>query len=254
MRSFSVSAILLLLSDEVVGLQLPVSSVQSLVCQRAPCPVMKGKGTRGMPGKGVRPPAAQAGAGFTTASKKRMQQRDFGKSEWTLVAGKNDLGDDVGSTLAVEAGQSPMGVNYIWTLIRGEDGAGAFDGDVSNVYATDGSCRACTFPMVKGSLEGSVVTCGSCGSKFDLEDGSVVEWLPGQGVMGFMAKQLNSKKEPIDAGILRTRVSQSGRVYVRLPDGTLPITKTAADRAAELAAPLTAQEQVKAAQEKAKGN
>jgi nitrite reductase/ring-hydroxylating ferredoxin subunit len=147
-----------------------------------------------------------------------------------------------------------MHAQYIWTLIRGEDGAGAFDGDVSNVYATDGSCRACTFPMVKGSLEGSVVTCGSCGSKFDLEDGSVVEWLPGQGVMGFMAKQLNSKKEPIDAGILRTRVSQSGRVYVRLPDGTLPITKTAAVRAAELAAPLTAQEQVKAAQEKAKGN
>ena len=146
----------------------------------------------------------------------------------------------------------PLLVQYIWTLIRGEEGAGAFADDVSDVYCTDGSCRACTFPMVKGTLEGSVFKCGSCGSKFNLEDGEVVDWLPGEGPMGWMSKQLNSKKEPIAAGVLRTRVSQSGRVYVRLPDGTLPITKTAADRASELAAPLTAQQQVAAAQEKAK--
>lgn len=30
-------------------------------------------------------------------------------------------------------------------------------------------------------------------------------------------------------------MSRAGRVYVRLPDGTLAITKTAADRAKELA-------------------
>ena len=69
---------------------------------------MKGKGTRGMPGKAVKPPS---GSGFNKASKQRMQQRDFAKSEWILVAGKDDLGETAGSTLAVEAGMSPQGQN-----------------------------------------------------------------------------------------------------------------------------------------------
>jgi hypothetical protein len=66
---------------------------------------MKGKGTRGMPGKGVRPPS---GSGFNDKSKKRMQKRDFERSEWTPVALKGELGDEIGSSMAVEAGQSPM--------------------------------------------------------------------------------------------------------------------------------------------------
>jgi len=206
-----------------------------------------------MPGKAVRPPA---GSGFNSASKKRMQQRDFEKSEWTLVAAKEDLADTVGATLAVEAGQSPQGQNYIWTLIRGESD----DEEDSNVFATDGSCRACTFPLTKATLnkegDGSAsMTCPSCGSKFSLDQGEVLEWLPGNGPIQWMAKNLNSNKEQLPASILPTRVSQAGRVYLRLPDGTLPITKTAADRAAELAgtstAPQTAQEKVKAAQKKA---
>ena len=63
----------------------------------------------------------------------------------------------------------------------------------------------------------------------------MLKWLPAEGPVQFMAKQLNKDKEPVAAGILPTRVSKSGRVYVRLPDGTLKITKTAAERAAELA-------------------
>ena len=136
---------------------------------------------------------------------------------------------------AVEAGMSPQGQNYIWTLIRGADG----DGEDSTVWATDGSCRACTFPLGKATVskeeEGHAFTCGSCGSKFSLVDGEPIEWLPGNGPIQFMAKQLNSNKEQIAAGLLKTRVSRAGRVYVRLPDGTLPIAKTAAQRAAELA-------------------
>lgn len=219
---------------------------------------MKGKGTRGMPGKAVRPPP---GSGFNKASKKRMAQRDFARSEWTLVAEKGQLGEEVGSTLAVEAGQSPMGQNYIWTLIRGEEGAGAVTGDdFSNVYATDGSCRSCTFPMLKSTVakddDGEMcITCDACGSKWSLEDGSTRKWLPGEGPGQWALKKLNDKKEAMDAGILKTRVSQSGRVYVRLPDGTLPISVSAADRADQLsgaAPPQSAQEQVLAAQSKAK--
>ena len=49
---------------------------------RAAPVVMKGKGTRGMPGKAVRPPP---GSGFNKASKKRMQKRELDRDEWTLV-------------------------------------------------------------------------------------------------------------------------------------------------------------------------
>merc|ERR1719440_2282223 len=86
---------------------------------------MKGRGSRGMPGKGATGPGT--GGGFTKGSKSRMQKRDFERDEWTAVALKGELGDEIGSTMAVEAGQSPMGQNYIWTLVRGEDGAGAND-------------------------------------------------------------------------------------------------------------------------------
>jgi len=189
-----------------------------------------------------------------------MQQRDFSKSEWTLVANKGDLGETAGSTLAVEAGQSPQGQNFIWTLVRGSE----TDEDGCNVFATDGSCRACSFPLTKGvygrEADGTAsISCSSCGSKFSLDReraGEVIQWLPGEGPIQWMAKNLNSNKEQMAAGLLPTRVSQAGRIYVRLPDGTLPITKTAADRAAELSGtpdpPQTAQEKVKAAQAKAK--
>lgn len=223
---------------------------------------MKGKGTRGMPGKGVRPPS---GSGMQKKVKERMQKRDFERSEWTVVATKGDLGEEVGATLAIEAGQSPMGQNYIWTLVRGEEGAGALAGDVSNVHATDGSCRACTFPLVKGvyakdeATGECTLTCGSCGTKFSLEDGAMLDWLPGDGPVQWMAKQLNKDKEQLAASLLKTRVAQSGRIYVRLPDGTLAITKTAEDRASELnpfaeadsGAELSAKEKILAAQKKA---
>merc|ERR1719238_2004735 len=106
------------------------------------------------------------------------------------------------------------------------------------------------------------MTCSSCGSKWSLDDGAVMSWLPGDGPVQWMAKKLNEKKEPIAAGLLKTRVAQSGRVYLRLPDGTLPIAKTAEQRAAELAnfgndndsvfAAASAKDAVLAAQKKSK--
>merc|ERR1719247_333834 len=132
MRSSLVFAVLLALA---AGYNLPAMRPQ--VRARAAL-VMKGKGTRGMPGKGVRPPAKGLGKGNSV--KDRMMKNDRDRSEWTLVASKEELGKEFGSTMAVEAGMSPQGSNYIWTLIRGDDG----DGEGSTVWATDGSCRACT--------------------------------------------------------------------------------------------------------------
>merc|ERR1719502_1635931 len=107
----------------VTGFQSPLSGVGVSHGSRIQAsPVMKGRGTRGMPGKGAT--AAGTGGGFTKASKKRMQQRDFQRSEWTLVAEKGELGDEIGSTKAVEAGMSPQGQIYIWALVRGEGSVG----------------------------------------------------------------------------------------------------------------------------------
>merc|ERR1719231_897173 len=131
--------------------------------------VMKGRGTRGMPGKGAT--SAGSGGGFTKDSKKRLAQRDFQRSECTLVAEKGELGEEIGSTKAVEAGQSPMGQNYVWALVRGEDDVGK-DGEVTNVYATDGACVACQFPMSKAEItkEGGrqLLDCKTCGSQWNL--------------------------------------------------------------------------------------
>ena len=69
--------------------------------------------------------------------------------------------------------------------------------------------------------------------------------------LGMAMKAINKDKQPTNVNLLKTRVSQSGRIYVRLPDGTLPITKTASDRAAELSR-QSPQEAVAAAQERAK--
>tara|TARA_B110001452_G_C15210667_1_gene419936 strand:- start:1001 stop:1687 length:687 start_codon:yes stop_codon:yes gene_type:complete len=214
----------------IVAFELPAA--RSGVRSRAATPLMKGKGSRGMPGKNSKP-----GQGFQgNLVKERMMKRDANREEWTLVAAKGELGTELGSTMAVEAGQSPQGTNYIWTLVRGEAG----EGEESTVYATDGSCRACQFPMIKGVMakgeEGFSLTCPTCGSEFNLDKGGeVVKWLPGEGPAQFLAKQLNKDKEEGGASTLPTRVSKSGRIYMRLPDGTLKITKTAAERAEELA-------------------
>lgn len=185
-----------------------------------------------MPGKAMQPQRS----GFQKKVKDRMMKQDMNAEEWTLVAAKGELGAAMGSTMAVEAGQSPQGVNYIWTLVRCEEG----EGEASRVCATDGSCRTCQYPMIKGIVakdeQGFSITCPTCGSQFSLEQGGeVLKWLPAEGPVQFMAKQLNKDKEPVPANVLPTRVSKSGRVYLRLPDGTLKITKTAAERADELA-------------------
>jgi len=187
--------------------------------------MMKGKGTRGMPGKGVRPPP---NSGMQKGTKNRMQKRDFEKSEWTFVAGKEDLGKEMGATIAVAAGQSYRGQEYLWTLVRGDALAEDMPVEESVVYATDGSCRTCLFPMTKGTLEalpegGHALKCALCGTKYSMTDGEVLDFLPKENPAQWAAAMVNEKKGPVKCGMLPTRVSQSGRIYLRLPDGTLPI-------------------------------
>merc|ERR1711988_436179 len=80
-----------------------------------------------------------------------------------------------------------------------------------------------------------LLQCDTCGGQWNLSDGSVHKWFPGNGFGQMAMKALNKDKQPTNVNLLPTRVSQAGRVYVRLPDGTLAITKTAADRAADSA-------------------
>ena len=159
--------------------------------------------------------------------------------------------------MAVEAGQSPQGQNYVWALVRGENAGD----EETDVYATDGACISCSFPMTKAVITKAdgleLLDCKTCGSQWNLKDGSVHKWLPGEGLSQMATKALNKDKEERPINLLSTRVSQAGRIYVRLPDGTLAVTETAADRAAKLSGvqgleKLSPQEAVAAAQKKAK--
>ena len=167
--------------------------------------------------------------------KDKMSKKDFQRSEWTLVAEKGELWERIWRKQGrrgwhVAPGSELHLGTCAWRRWRCEG---------STVYATDGSCRACTFPMTgaKASMEGGVkkITRPSCGTSHDLESGEPIEWLPGNGPIQWAAQQLNKAKEPANINLMMTRVSRAGRIYIRLPDGTLPIAKTAAQRAAELA-------------------
>lgn len=194
--------------------------------------VMKGKGSRGIPGKATS--GRTASGGITDKAKKKFEIDDFNaKSEWTLVAEKDELGAETGSTKAVAAGVAPQGQEYVWTLIRGLPMKEGQDPQESSCYVTDGSCRTCLFPMPQANVEAVVdengepshtISCGVCGTKWDLNSGKVLDFLPGNGPVQFAAKLANSKKEETPCTVLKTRISKAGRCYVRLPDGTLPIT------------------------------
>jgi hypothetical protein len=190
--------------------------------------VMKGKGSRGIPGKATS--GRTAGGGITDKARKKFEVEDFNKkSEWTLIAEKGDLGAETGSTKAVAAGVAPQGQEYIWTLVRGLPLVEGEDPQESTVYVTDGSCRTCLFPNTQSSFEADgagsfTMKCNLCGTKWNLDSGEVLDFLPGKGPAQFAAKLANSKKEKTPCTVLKTRISKAGRCYVRLPDGTLPIT------------------------------
>ena len=168
--------------------------------------------------------------GMTKKGRAKMEKADYSRSEWTLVAEKDELGEARGSTKAVAAGQTPQGVEYVWTIIRGTPFSKDEDAPEPTVYATDGSCRTCLFPMTNGQLssadEAPCIDCPACGTKYSLVTGEAIDFLPARNPIQFAAKLANEKKgaEACRATVLPARVSKAGRVYVRLPDGTLPIS------------------------------
>lgn len=203
------------------------------VSPRHRAPTMKGKGSRGIPGNRG---GFSSGGGLTQKAKGKFERQDFeSSSEWTLVAEKDELGAEMGSTKAVEAGMAPQGQSYVWALVRGDpvkDG----DAESSTVYVTDGSSRCCTYPMTKGEVTrledddgyegegGHALTCTLCGTKYNLVTGEVMKWFPKENLVQAATALANKDKEPEPCTVLKTRVSKAGRSYVRLPDGTLPIT------------------------------
>ena len=50
-----------------------------------------------------------------------------------------------------------------------------------NYYAVNNRCPHLDASLSHGKLEGSIITCPSHGSQFDLNDGQVVRWLKGFG-------------------------------------------------------------------------
>ncbi|MCJ7515845.1 MAG: Rieske 2Fe-2S domain-containing protein [Dehalococcoidia bacterium] len=61
-------------------------------------------------------------------------------------------------------------------------------------YAMDNRCLHMGGNLSQGKLEGTVVTCPRHGSQFDLQDGHVVRWLKGSGIVSSMTKALKGDK------------------------------------------------------------
>merc|ERR1712087_631317 len=179
----------------------------------------------------------QPGQTVNTGLKQKMAKKDFfDAKEWVAVAKLDEI-DAPGSTKAVAAGRAPgklgasgfeEGAEFIWCLIRGEpsesDSSG--EGGMQKVFAVDGACRACQFPMTAASWAREAdgrnsLTCSCCGTKYCLEDGEVLEFMPKSNPVQWAAALANEKKGPQRAASLPTRISKSGRVYLRLPDNTL---------------------------------
>ena len=184
----------------------------------------KRQGAR-MPGKAMQRPPTE-----NVALKRKMKGKDFAESDdWVPVLEKADaaefLAGEVGSTKAVQAGQDYKGNEFIWSLMLGEEEEQE-DGQVARtVYAMDGSCRQCKFPMLEGkySREDGVpsVSCPVCGNVNDLSTGEVTTFLPANNPVQWAAKLANEKDGPQRLAVLPTRVSKAGRLFLRLPDGTL---------------------------------
>jgi 3-phenylpropionate/trans-cinnamate dioxygenase ferredoxin subunit len=62
-------------------------------------------------------------------------------------------------------------------------------------YATDNRCLHMGGNLSQGKLEGTVVTCPRHGSQFDLQDGHVIRWLKGSGLVSSMTKALKGDKQ-----------------------------------------------------------
>ena len=61
-------------------------------------------------------------------------------------------------------------------------------------YASDNRCPHMNGKLSQGKLEGTVVTCPRHGSQFDLNDGRVVRWLKGSGLISALGRVIKSPR------------------------------------------------------------
>lgn len=62
-------------------------------------------------------------------------------------------------------------------------------------YAAANRCPHMGGRLSRGKLEGTVVTCPLHGSQFDLNDGRVVRWLKGSGILSAVGRTLKSPRQ-----------------------------------------------------------
>jgi 3-phenylpropionate/trans-cinnamate dioxygenase ferredoxin subunit len=70
-------------------------------------------------------------------------------------------------------------------------------------YAADAKCPHMQADLSQGKLEGTVITCPLHGSRFDLKDGSVVNWL---GMTGIALKAAGALHVPKKIGIYKVEI------------------------------------------------
>jgi 3-phenylpropionate/trans-cinnamate dioxygenase ferredoxin subunit len=63
-----------------------------------------------------------------------------------------------------------------------------------NIYCADARCPHLSGDLTKGTLQGTVLTCPVHHSKFDLKDGSVVQWTDWSGVAASVSKLFKSPR------------------------------------------------------------
>ncbi|KAG6546895.1 hypothetical protein Mapa_011511 [Marchantia paleacea] len=134
---------------------------------------------------------------------KRMSNRDLDQEGWVQVAEKDDLTEGKNKAIIQD--------NEGYVLVqRG-----------SLLYTIKANCTTCQFPMIDGKVElvgegdDLTIECPLCHSKFSVVDGDVAEYCPKDGPLQWFVGTLKSKTEPVAAKVYPTRMSNSGRIYVK---------------------------------------
>jgi 3-phenylpropionate/trans-cinnamate dioxygenase ferredoxin subunit len=63
-----------------------------------------------------------------------------------------------------------------------------------SLYAVDGRCPHMGGRLAQGRLESTVVTCPRHGSRFDVTNGNVIQWLQGSGLLSRIGTVLKSPR------------------------------------------------------------
>jgi 3-phenylpropionate/trans-cinnamate dioxygenase ferredoxin subunit len=79
-------------------------------------------------------------------------------------------------------------------------------------YAADAHCPHMQADISEGELEGTVITCPLHGSKFDLKDGSVVNWL---GMKGIALKAAGALHVPRTLDVYKVEIDRDS-VFVEV--------------------------------------